>query len=140
MLIANWREYGFYTSVTLAILLLAGCSRGAAVFPPSGETGDDMATLTIDFQEGFAGDTVVLSLNGDEVLRQENITTKMVLGYAGSFESEVETGSVSIEIYVQTKDLRETVILEVSEDTYLGISITDGKIETIQLDEPFRYG
>lgn len=99
-----------------------------------------MATLTIDFQEGFAGDTVVLSLNGDEVLRQENITTKMVLGYAGSFESEVETGSVTVEIYVQTKDLRETVILEVSEDTYLGISITDGKIETIQLDEPFKYG
>ena len=99
-----------------------------------------MATLAIDLQEGFADDTIVLRVNGDELYRQEHVTTKMVLGYADSFETQVETGSISVEVIVGTKDIRETISLDVSGDTYLGISIVNGEIEYIVLDEPFRYG
>jgi len=99
-----------------------------------------MATLSIDFQDGFVDDTIIVQVNGEEVFQKEHVSTKLILGLADSFETEVETGLVNIEINVQTKNLTEDFLLEVSADTYIGISIMNGKIEYIVSDKPFRYG
>ena len=98
-----------------------------------------MVTLTIDLQEGFQEDKVVLYVNGEEVYRKDQVRTKRLLGMAGSFTTEVETGSVNVEIRVETKHLAKTIPLEISDDTYLGISIVNGVIDHIVSDEPFGY-
>ena len=99
-----------------------------------------MIALTIDLQEGFKGDKVVLYVNGEEVYRKNQVKTKRLLGMAGSFTTEVETGPVNVEIRVATQDLAETIPLQVSSDTYLGISVVNGMIDPIVSEEPFGYG
>ena len=98
-----------------------------------------MVTLSIDFQEGFANNTVVLHVNGDEVFRKEDVSTKLLLGKADALETMVETGQVVIEINIQTRDIAMTIPLEISADTYLGISVVNGRIEYVISDEPFGY-
>ena len=127
--------------VGLCTLLVGGCNevnRRDAV--PTGTEGGEMVTLSIDFQEGFVDDTIVLQVNGEEVFHKEHISTKLVIGLADSFETEVETGSVNIEINIQTKNVTKNLLLEVSADTNIGISIMNGEIEYIVSDKPFRYG
>lgn len=99
-----------------------------------------MVTLSIDFQDGFVNDITVLHVNGKEIFHKEHVNTKLLLGLADSLETEVETGSVSINTNVPTKDIEKTIILEVSADTYVGISIVNGMIEHIVSDRPFGYG
>lgn len=99
-----------------------------------------MVTLFIDFQDGFVDDKIVLQVNGKEVFRKEQVTTKLLLGLADSLKTKVDTGQVSIEIYLPKKNIKKTIALEVSADTYVGISIVDGMIEYIISDKPFGYG
>lgn len=99
-----------------------------------------MAILSIDFQSGFINDTIVLLVNDEEVFHKEHVNTKLLLGLADSFKTEIETGLVSIEIHVLTKDIKKALVLEVLEDKYIGISIVNSMVDYIVTDEPFGYG
>lgn len=121
-------------------IFLGGCIESTRTEAPRARTeGGEMVTLAIDFQDGFADDTVVLRVNGEEVFRKEHVSTKLLLGLADSFKTEVEKGPVSVEISVETRDIAETISLDVSVDTYLGVSVVNGMIEYIISDEPFGY-
>jgi hypothetical protein len=98
-----------------------------------------MVTLYIDFQDGFAQDTVVFKVNDKEVYHKRNVSTKLLLGKAASFNTKVETGTVNLEINVQRNNMVKAIPLEISADTYIGISIVNGKIEYIVSVEPFGY-
>lgn len=127
--------------VALCIFLLGGCSKCIIreISPTRIERGD-MLTLSVDFQDGFVDDAIVLLVNGQEVFYKQHVRTKLLLGLADSLKTKVETGPVSIETNVPTKDIAKTIALEVSADTYIGISIANGMVEYIVLDEPFGYG
>ncbi len=99
-----------------------------------------MALLAIDFQDGYKDDTIVVRINGDKVFRKEHASTKLLLGLADSFKTEVEKRSVSIEISIETRNIVETIPLDVSTDTYLGVSVVNGRIEYIISNKPFGYG
>lgn len=107
---------------------------------PTRAAGGEVVTLSIDLQEGFLDDTVVLQVNGEEVFRREHVSTKLLLGIADSSKAEVEKGPAIIEVNVETKDIQKTISLELSADTYLGISIANGMIEHIVSNKPFGYG
>lgn len=126
--------------VALCVLLIGGCSEAVTreALPTRMERGD-MVTLSIDFQDGFANDTVVLHVNGDEVFRKEDVSTNLLLGKADALETVVKTGQIVIEINIQTRDIAMTIPLEISADTYLGISVVNGRIEYVVSDEPFGY-
>lgn len=98
-----------------------------------------MSTLRVDLQEGFNGDEVGLRVNGQEAFQKGDVTTKQLLGLASSAEIEVPNGTLTIEIKVPTKNLAKTISLETSGSEYLGVSITNGKIEHIVSHEPFGY-
>ena len=122
-------------------IFLGGCNEGARKEAlPTRTEGGEMVTLGIDLQDRFENDTVVMRMNGEEVFRKEHITTNLLLGLADSFKTEVEQGSVRIEISIETRNIVETIPMDVSADTYLGISVVSGRIEYIILDEPFGYG
>lgn len=104
------------------------------------ETEGEMIILAIDLQDGFEDDTVILQVNGENVYHKEDVSTKLLLGLADSFKTEVEKGPIKIDISAQTKGIKKTISLDVSADTYLGISIVNGIIEYIVSNEPFGYG
>jgi hypothetical protein len=87
-----------------------------------------MALLHIALQEGFTGDDVV-------VRAQEDVTTRLQIGYADSFEVRVE-GEVKIEVLLPLKSLSETIMLQVPPTEYLGVSINEGRIDYRTTREP----
>src|SRR5258706_8256545 len=62
-----------------------------------------MAQLRIDLQDGFQDDDVVVKVDGEERLRQAGVTTKKVLGLAGSVTVDVPEGQRSIELSVPSR-------------------------------------
>ena len=59
-----------------------------------------MARLCIDLQEGFAGDTVVISLHGKEFFREANLRTRLQIGLAKSIALEPDKALTSVEIHL----------------------------------------
>lgn len=98
-----------------------------------------MVTLGIDLQEGFKGDQVVIQVNGKELFRQENVLTKLLLGYAETMVFQVPQGGTEIKISLPQKLVEKTIELNLKNNTYLGISLTPGGLEYTVSDKPFFY-
>ena len=98
-----------------------------------------MATLSIDFQDGFVNDTVMVQIDDEEVFRKERVSTRRLTGLAASFQTQVKEGSVRVQINVPTTEIARTILVEVSADTYLGISLVNGAIKYIVSAKPFGY-
>lgn len=98
-----------------------------------------MVQLHIDLQEGFTGNSIIMKVNGDEVFNKKDVQTKLLLGYADTFEVKTPEGMVDIEIEVADRNLTRTITLQVSKTTYLGLSLQASHIEYIVSDKPFGY-
>ena len=98
-----------------------------------------MGILSVDLQEGFSDDTVVLHLNGEEVYRQEHVATMRILGLADSFTTNIEEGPATLDIAVETQGIARTVPLDVTGDIYLGVSLVAGDLETFVSSEALGY-
>ena len=124
------------------IWILTGCSEGTFSETTSRDLeGEDMVQLSIFLLDGFENDTVVLKLKDEEVFRKENITYSPLLGFADdSFKADVERGTVTLEIIVETRDILGIHILEIQLDMNLGISIENGEIQFIPLPDDVGFG
>ena len=98
-----------------------------------------MALLHIAMQEGFEDENVVIRVAGKEAFRKDSVRTKLQIGFADSFEMNVEEGPVSIEIDLPSKSLSRVIELQVQNAVYLGVSMIAGKIEYKISHEPFGY-
>lgn len=98
-----------------------------------------VTSLTIDLQDGFSDDTVVISVDGQEVLRIPGVNTNYTLGRADSATLQVTERNVSVEILVPTRQLSGSTTLDVSTTVYLGVSIDADKLVFRISDEAFIY-
>ena len=98
-----------------------------------------MPLLHIAFQEGFTGEAVTVRINGNEAYRKEQMKTKFQLGYAGSFEINVEEGPVKVEVLLPAQGLTETFEVQVSSSTFVGVSLDQDKIVHRISAQPFGY-
>jgi hypothetical protein len=98
-----------------------------------------MPLLHIAFQEGFTGEAVEVRINGNEAYRKEEMKTRFQLGLAGSFEVNVEEGSVRVEVLLPAQNLSETFEVQVSEPTYVGVSLEQNQIVHRVSTQPFGY-
>jgi hypothetical protein len=95
--------------------------------------------LKVDLQDGFSGDLVIIKIGEMKVFRREDVTTKLMLGYAGSLTLEVPEGQVNIDVSVPTRKLSNAISIDTSKPTYLGLSIENGEIRCSLSEEPFAY-
>ena len=98
-----------------------------------------MASLTIDFQDGFAGDPVVARVDGREVYRARDVTTDYAIGRADSVTVEVDEGAVDIEVELPAKGLSKVLTLEMPATVYVGVSTLDDEIAYRLSEEAFLY-
>lgn len=99
-----------------------------------------MAILKIDLQEGFLNELVVIRVNEREVFRKNKVTTRTQIGYSDSCETSVDEGPVKVEVTLPLRDATESIQLQVSAPTYLGVSVMpEGKISHQISHEPFGY-
>ena len=98
-----------------------------------------MPTLHIDLQEGFEQDTVVIHVNGNEIFREDGVSSMLLLGLAQTLETPVSPGDVVVDIQVPSRSLEAQIKLSIVADAFIGISITESGIEHFISDTPFMY-
>jgi len=99
-----------------------------------------MPTLRIDLQDGFQDDDVVVKVDGEERLRQAGMTTKKVLGLAGSVTVDVPEGKRSIELSVPGRGVTKQVDVDTQTTTHVGLSLSGKDVTVLARDKPFGYG
>src|SRR3989442_1310537 len=100
----------------------------------------DTQLLHIALQEGFFDDTVTILIDGKEVARRTNVTTKTQIGLAATVDLSLPPGPISLGISVRGRPPSEALPVELTGPTYVGVSIqTNGHIVSTRSDTPFRY-
>ena len=119
------------------------------LFALSGKTDDwntsicknqNMANLTIDFQDGFVNDSIECRLNGKRIYSKNNCNTSRLTGLAESVSLKVGNCSNKIKVIIINRDIEKEIRLEVEDDVFIGISIVNDTIEHIVSTKPFGYG
>jgi hypothetical protein len=96
-------------------------------------------TVEIHLQEGFKDDTVIIRADGHELSHKDEVTTKLLLGYADVVEIEIPEGQVKLEIMLPSRNISKMVEVQIPEEKYLGVSVRPGGVEVIKSRQPFGY-
>lgn len=99
-----------------------------------------MVLVTIDLQEGFANDTVVIRLNGQEIFRRRNVTTRIQTGLADRIEMQIYERSSEVVIELPIKKMAVTKELNCEKDIFLGVNLrVDGELILRERFSEFWY-
>lgn len=98
-----------------------------------------MATLRIDLQAGFAGETVEIWI--DEELRHTEAEARTIpsAGLAASVPLEVPEGPMDVRVVLPEQGLEETVETIVAGETYVVVNLERGRLLAEQLAEAPYY-
>jgi|GEM_PF-907697 len=99
-----------------------------------------MTNLTIDLQEGFNNDTVLCKVNDDTVFHKNHVTTAKLTGLADSVSLDVKKGKVILQIAVKNRFMSKSIELDINEESYIGISLSNDSMLYIRSSQPFGYG
>jgi anti-sigma factor RsiW len=94
--------------------------------------------VTLDLQEGFAGEAVEVRLDGKPVWRGE-VRTDWSIGLAERVEIEVPASGGTIGVAVPSRPASIELALKPGEVPVLGVSLIGGGLVARRSDEPFRY-
>jgi hypothetical protein len=98
-----------------------------------------MPTLKIDLQDDFAGETVVLRLNGNEVYRGAPRTRRQI-GLAESRSFIVPAQHITVEVAIPQSGVSKSLDLDVFRDMYVGVKFSPEKELLLHSSsEPFGY-
>ena len=99
--------------------------------------------LTIDLQEGFTKDLVIVSINGQEVFTAHDVSTSLLTGPARSWTTTVEEGVIQVYVQIPTRDLHAATMLTIQQPLFLGLSIvptaSGDTIRFLQSSDRFGY-
>ena len=98
-----------------------------------------MPLLTIDLQNGFSNDEVIVRMDGAEVLRKSGVTTDLSVSLAESRQIEAPDHSVEVEIAVPSRKLKGAIRIDVARTPFLGVSVTEGRLELRPSEKLFFY-
>ena len=99
-----------------------------------------MRELTIDLQNGFEDDTVLIKMNGAEVFQATSVSTRYQIGLARSVKLDAGEARSAIEIILPDRALSKSVELDTSSPVYLGVSLTPEREITHRTSSgPFLY-
>jgi hypothetical protein len=87
--------------------------------------------LQIDLEDGFSGDTVVVSADGDTLWERADLTTNLSSSLAAIARLDLPPGR-TVEVSVPTR--RQTLRQRVT-SPYLRVRLTDGQLELLESDD-----
>ena len=96
--------------------------------------------LTIEFQEGFQNDTLVLRIAGIETMRHEHVTTRLQTGYAAATSATVAAGRVVLDVDLPATKASGQVVLDVQAPIWVGVNLDAGPVLRFKVSaSPFGY-
>lgn len=93
-----------------------------------------MGQITVHLLEGFDGDRVVLTVDGEMLASRDDVTTSPLVGSASSLEAAVPDGTSAVTIDVPTREVTTTRELEVRGDAHLLVSVEGGALSCTVTD------
>ena len=106
---------------------------------PPNLTGNTSHLLCIDLQDGFSDDVVRILVNNQLLAEKKNVTSSPLTGIATYLETKVQ-GTLKLEVAVVNRGLATQRSMQITTDTYVGVSIMAGGLDVIIRNEPFGYG
>ena len=97
-----------------------------------------MPTVQVDLQEGFSGERVVVHV-GEQRLERQAVTTRAMLGLADTLRAEQPPGRTAVHVEVPDREISDTFEVDVSDDVYLGVSLSGDALVPIVSAQPFGY-
>ena len=96
--------------------------------------------LTIDLREGFQHTPTVVRVDGAEVFRNPDLSTRMQIGLAAQVRAPVARDSVELQIELAGGAQRAVRTIKLAEGSYVGVELTRaGEIDIAQSSIPFGY-
>jgi hypothetical protein len=84
--------------------------------------------INVALQDGFDGDTVLIRVDGAEVYRGEQLTTRTQISHAAETQLEVPDGPFTLEVDVPTRGAHESLELDPHAHPNVALSLLDGQI------------
>lgn len=98
-----------------------------------------MATLRIDLQSGFDGETVEVWVDEELRHREEDVRTNIAVDLAASVPLDVPEGPADVRVVLPEQGIDETVETIVAGETYVVARLEDGRLVAEQLAEAPYY-
>jgi hypothetical protein len=97
-----------------------------------------MPRLHIALEDGFAGESVTINVDGTEVYRKDGVRTRTQIGLADSVETTHDPGSATIEI--RAGEAAASITPTLTGDLFLAVSLSpDRRLVHRESAHPFRY-
>ena len=88
-----------------------------------------MSDLRVYLTDGFAGDHVVVSVNGQTIFDQSGVTTKKLYGLAEQLKPvQVPGGSADLEVRLPEKQLATTFKVDLSQGSHIPVTLAGDKL------------
>jgi len=98
-----------------------------------------LPVLTIDLQDGYDDDAVVILVDGEEKYRNSSLKTDYAIGLTVSIQIRLPEGTVKLTINIPTHKLHADKRLDVDADIFVGVNIVNGAISFRVSKERFEY-
>lgn len=98
-----------------------------------------MIPLTIDLQEGFDNDEVIICVSDQPVYTKSGVTTNWSIGLADSIPLTVAAGRLAVQIQLPRKELAAQIELEAAVHPYLACSVRLGRLYCTPAEQRFLY-
>ena len=95
--------------------------------------------LHLAFEDGFAGDTVIVEVEGQEVARPSGLTSSLATALAATAEASLPVSAGRVTVLVPARGLSASRQLDFHALPYLAVAIRDGQLVLRSQDEPFVY-
>ena len=97
-----------------------------------------MATLHIALHDGFAGDAVVVAVDGQEVFNRSGVKTDLRISRADAVDTETHNGAATVQVSARGRTAQATV--DAAATPYVAVDLgPDGQPAIRASAEPFAY-
>jgi hypothetical protein len=97
-----------------------------------------LSTLHIDIRDGWAGECLLVLVNGQPVF-ESAVSTRPQIGLADQTELAVPAGTAIVEAVVTGRDLRASLEVYIDGGHWVGISLRHDAIEIVGQNRLFGY-
>jgi hypothetical protein len=99
-----------------------------------------MQTLTIELQEGFRDDAVVIRVNGSDIMHEDHVKTRTQIGFAAAATAMVPEGTATLDVTLPAAGTSGNFAADVQGPTWVGVSLDDTRVPHFKLSQtPFGY-
>ncbi len=99
-----------------------------------------MRKISIHLQEGFEGDTVILSAYGRILAEKDFVTTRSTIPFATTLDVQVDDNDRALTVVVAGLSRRQEATIDIGAEPFLGLNLTKaGQIVVARSNEAFCY-